>query len=43
MRVDLKEIQDAVKRLPNQFRNDALVVDNLLNLEADLKLWTRGD
>lgn len=41
--VDLKEIQDAVKRLPNQFRNDALVVDNLLNLEADLKLWTRGD
>lgn len=40
-RVDIKEIQASVKRLPAQFRNDALVLDNLTNLETDLKLWAR--
>ena len=40
-RVDIKEIQDSVKRLPVQFCNDPIVLDNLANLETDLKLWTR--
>lgn len=40
--VKLKEIWKSVKRLPTQFRDDVLVVDNFFNLEADVKLWAKG-
>jgi hypothetical protein len=40
--VDLSEIQEAVKRLPDTFARDALVKENLNNLGVDMRLW-RGD
>lgn len=36
------QIELAVSNLPNQFANDQLVMENLLNLKTDIKLW-EGD
>jgi hypothetical protein len=34
-----EEVRDAADRLPEPFRTDALVRDNLANLKTDLQLW----
>ncbi len=36
------DVEAAVQRLPPSFNTDALVLDNLKNLEVDIKIW-RGD
>lgn len=38
----LDAVRDSVSRLPERFRDDVLVRENLVNLESDLKFWT-GD
>jgi len=35
----LEEVREAVGRLQPLFRNDALVKENLANLETDLRIW----
>lgn len=39
MNISFKSVCDAVARLPEQFRDDVLVKDNLLNFEQDIRLW----
>lgn len=41
-KVDYPAIEAAVRRLPPPFANDAIVLENLRNLQADLEVW-RGD
>lgn len=37
--VTMADVAEAVERLPERFRHDVLVRENLANLESDLKLW----
>lgn len=39
-RVRFEEVEQAVARLPDPFREDALVRENLVNLRRDLLRWT---
>ena len=41
--VAFPDIKDAVERLPPPFNEDALVLENLKNIETDLKLWKNGN
>jgi hypothetical protein len=38
-RVRFEDIEDATKRLPAPFRDDALVLQNLENLRTDMQTW----
>jgi hypothetical protein len=40
-RLGFEQIAAAVQRLPEPFRNDALVQENLQNLHRDLERWAR--
>lgn len=35
----IESVKEAVSRLPERFREDVLVLENLANLEADLRVW----
>ena len=37
-----KTVCESVERLPTAFREDALVLENLGNLERDMKMWGVG-
>ena len=39
MNLSFSQIEDAVGRLPESFRNDPIVQDNLQNLKQDIELW----
>lgn len=39
MNIQYEEIAVAVERLPNRFKNDIIVIDNLQNLKEDMLLW----
>jgi hypothetical protein len=39
MKIEMPDIVKAVERLPEPFKNDALVRENLKNLQEDIKLW----
>ena len=39
MNITFKAVEDAVTRLPNQFRDDVVIKENLLNFKQDMKLW----
>jgi hypothetical protein len=36
---DWRSVAEAVRRLPHPFKNDSVVLDNLANLETDMRLW----
>ena len=38
-KIEFQEIQDAVHRLPSAFNTDVIVLENLKNIEGDLKIW----
>jgi hypothetical protein len=40
MGISWASVQEAVTRLPDPFRRDALVLDNLNKLKRDMALWT---
>lgn len=40
--VRLSAVRESVERLPMAFREDALVLENLGNLERDMKIWGVG-
>ena len=40
--VRLSAVRESVERLPTAFREDALVLENLGNLERDMKIWGVG-
>ena len=40
-RVSLEQVNKAVERLPESFRNDALVRDNLRDLQHDFARWSQ--
>ncbi|MBN1675909.1 MAG: hypothetical protein JXR37_33000 [Kiritimatiellae bacterium] len=37
------QVREAVERLPDSFRSDRLVRENLANLEVDMKLWKQQE
>ncbi len=39
MNVSYENIAKAAERLPKQFKNDIMVIDNLQNLKEDMRLW----
>ena len=39
MNMSFESIEQAVLRLPQQFRRDMIVVENLANLDQDMRLW----
>ena len=39
MNVKYKSILEAVTRLPTQFKNDIVLIDNLKNLKEDINVW----
>lgn len=39
-RIDIHAIKDSIRRLPSSFKEDPLVIENLKNLEIDLKIWS---
>ena len=39
MKIPLEAIEKAVERLPNLFRTDIMVTENLKNLKQDMRLW----
>lgn len=41
-RVTLSAVRESVGRLPESFREDALICENLTNLERDMKMWGVG-
>ncbi|MFC1761253.1 DUF6036 family nucleotidyltransferase [Planctomycetota bacterium] len=43
MNLSYESIVQAAKRLPEQFRNDAIVRENLANLEQDMESWRNAE
>jgi hypothetical protein len=41
-RFEMNAVQDAVSRLPHPFHKDAMVLQNIENLKADIMLWGGG-
>lgn len=39
-KIEFADVQDAVSRLPAPFNRDVMVLENLANLEVDLKIWS---
>ena len=37
--VTIDSVRESIQRLPERFRDDVLIRENLINLESDLKLW----
>jgi hypothetical protein len=42
-RVTHGAVEEAVRKLPPPFNTDSLVLENLANLEVDLKQWGGGE
>lgn len=38
-KIELSDVKDAVRRLPAPFSNDMVVLENLKNLQMDIKMW----
>jgi len=43
MKISFSDIQEAVAKLPRQFKQDPILLDNLESLRTDMDLWNNAD